>query len=109
MGKYLGARELDLLEPYGIGNPRPVLVSRNLKIKSPGRAVGKAGCAFWVEDESGKMTAEAAFYRKNVAFGRGEVIDAVYSPRFRAWNGVETLELRLEDVQRKEAVGFTQA
>ncbi|MBN1871702.1 MAG: single-stranded-DNA-specific exonuclease RecJ [Candidatus Omnitrophica bacterium] len=101
--KMLGNRlivELDELSPFGPGNPRPILASRDLKLKSRPRVMRRDGIKMWVTD--GNVTCEA------IGFGmidmiediiESESVDIAYTPSFNTWQGLSTLQLELVDIQ----------
>jgi single-stranded-DNA-specific exonuclease len=92
--------EIDSLAPFGPDNPRPVFVSRNLKVKDGPRQLGKNGFEMWVTDN--RITCEA------VSFGRsdmdvpktGSIVDLAYIPSINDWNGFASIQLELKDVKQ---------
>jgi len=93
-------RDIDNLAPFGMGNPTPVLCSRNLKIKSEPMLMGRETIKFWVSD--GKFTAQV------VGFGRADLLsallpdtslDLVYSPSIDDWQEEPTVQLELKDIK----------
>jgi single-stranded-DNA-specific exonuclease len=101
--KILGNRlvsEIERLSPFGPGNPRPVLASRGIRLKSRPRAIRRDGIKMWVTD--GNVTCEA------IGFGmldsiedilESRTLDIAYTPSFNTWRGLNTLQLELVDVQ----------
>ncbi|MDD5495810.1 MAG: single-stranded-DNA-specific exonuclease RecJ [Candidatus Omnitrophica bacterium] len=91
--------EIENLSPFGTENPRPILVSRNLKIKDRPRQIGRGGFKMWVTDDN--ITCEA------VSFGRqgleipepGSGIDLVYTPSMNSWQGLSSIQLELKDIK----------
>ncbi|MFH1655296.1 MAG: single-stranded-DNA-specific exonuclease RecJ [Candidatus Omnitrophota bacterium] len=88
------------LEPFGVGNPYPLLCSRDLKLKGKPSVVGKETIKFWVTD--GKMTAQA------IGFGQGSLLDLVsqsksldmvYSPSIDNWRQPAELQLEVKDIK----------
>ena len=95
---------LQQLQPYGLGNPEPVFLARNLELKGT-RAVGR----------------EAPYHLKATALddGRGwDVIgfrmadriedtrgpvDLLYTPEFNTWEGQTSIQLRLVDLRPASA------
>jgi single-stranded-DNA-specific exonuclease len=92
--------EFENLAPYGPGNPRPILSSKSLKLKSRPVHIGRGGIKMWVTD--GSTTCET------IGFGMSELVpdilesanvDLAYTPSINRWRGVDTLQLELVDVK----------
>ena len=93
---------LNYLEPTGYGNPRPVFVSRNLRVKSA-RTVGRDQSHLKLTVTDGKVTLDA------IAFRLGELktkltpqIDLLYTFEVNEWNGRRSLQLNVKDIKLKE-------
>lgn len=108
--------ELELLEPFGTGNPKPVFAQKDLKFVSA-RALGKAGnvLRFTVEDSEqkrwemmyfgGKDNFEAYAAEKygqtaldGLYIGKGSPLyfDVVYYPGVNTWQGNTKLQLVMQ-------------
>ena len=108
--------ELELLEPFGTGNPKPVFAQKDLKFVSA-RALGKAGnvLRFTVEDSEqkrwemmyfgGKDNFEAYAAEKygqtaldSLYSGKGSPLyfDVVYYPGVNTWQGNTKLQLVMQ-------------
>ena len=108
--------ELELLEPFGTGNPKPVFAQKDLKFVSA-RALGKAGnvLRFTVEDSEqkrwemmyfgGKDNFEAYVAEKygqtaldGLYSGKGSPLyfDVVYYPGVNTWQGNTKLQLVMQ-------------
>jgi single-stranded-DNA-specific exonuclease len=92
-------RTLSALPPHGLGNPEPIIASRDVVVREC-RAVGRDGAhlRLAVQDGEARFTA--------VGFGLGEwaaamprVVDIAYGLAVNEWNGRRRLELRLKDVR----------
>jgi len=92
--------ELEDMSPYGPGNPKPVLLSKGLKIKSRPTFMRREGVKMWVTD--GNITCEA------VGFGLSDMmddimesatIDIAYTPSVNRWKDVDTLQLEIVDLK----------
>ncbi len=91
--------ELDLLEPYGKGNPRPLFAQKNVRILRL-KVVGKTHNAVQVTLES-----PDGDKREGIYFGDGEQfakraaasdrMDIVYYPRIHSFRGKETLRIMI--------------
>jgi len=83
------------LEPMGIGNPEPLLLSRGVEVRD-NRVVGSDHLKLALSD--GRVVWDS------IAFDMGRQvntlpprIDIVYTPQIRMWRGEEQLQLRIED------------
>ena len=86
--------ELTSLEPYGIGNPQPVLLARSVNVLSKRifkerhlglkiKGSGDVYDAIWFNAEY-----------KNIP----DVVDMVFSPEFNIWNGRKDIRLTIKDI-----------
>lgn len=92
--------ELRLLEPFGTGNPQPLFLSTNLKVKDLPTQFGRAGMKMWVTDKN--MTCEAVCFNALDMLGRTEkssCVDMVYYPKMRQVSGIESVKLQVEDLK----------
>ncbi len=89
-------KDLSKFEPFGFGNPRPLLMSSQVKIRDL-RTVG-----------SGKHLKLKVEDIDAIGFGMGEMItklrdnqlvDIAYSPEINRFNGSETVQLKIRDIQ----------
>ena len=92
-------RELDGLAPFGIGNPKPLFLTRDLRLKGQPRILSRDTLKFWVTD--GTITHQA------IGFGMGkfmeklcgvESFDLAYNPRIDSWLGQESMILEVEEI-----------
>ena len=94
------AYSIEELAPFGIGNPKPVFCSRNIKVKSQPVILGRDTIKFWVTD--GKLTAQV------IGFGMADVlnivanakhVDIAYSVSVDTWQSDPQIQLELKDVK----------
>ncbi len=93
-------KNMDLLEPFGKGNPQPVFCSRHLMIKSQPTIVGKDTIKFWVTD--GEITLPAVGFgmgRYLEYLSVGKKIDLVYQATIDDWNKEPTIQLKIKDLK----------
>mgnify|MGYP002640703041 CR=1 FL=1 len=90
---------LDYLEPTGYGNPRPVFVSRNIRVTSS-RTVGRDQSHIKLTVTDGKATLDG------IAFRLGHLkpdlpahIDLLYTFEVNEWNGHKSLQLNVKDIK----------
>lgn len=91
-------KELELLQPYGNGNPEPTFASPAVLVKN---IVPKNGfCIIDVEDPETKIVLKAKGWRELANFPlamRGSMVRIAYTPRIDRYNGMASVELRLKD------------
>ncbi|HUV47300.1 MAG TPA: DHHA1 domain-containing protein, partial [Candidatus Bathyarchaeia archaeon] len=117
--------EIEKFAPFGLGNPRPTFVSRNVKVLEA-RSVGRENKHLKLKLGSPKNTSEVLYlkkYNKNnssevkgsdkvifnsIAFklghlspklSQGQLIDICFTIEKNVWNGDESLELKLKDLK----------
>ncbi len=96
--------EIHRLQPFGMSNPSPVFVSRNLIVKHHA-LVGKDRSHLKMKLHDGKQLWDAIGFGMGTYWGQNEMpatIDAVYALEFNIWNGRTTLQLNLKDIQKSE-------
>lgn len=91
--------QLDLLEPFGTDNPRPLFYTRQLRLKAEPLILGKNTLKFWVTD--GNITYQAigfgmSDFKDSLIQAKG--FDLVYTPRIDTWGGSDTVLLEVEDI-----------
>jgi single-stranded-DNA-specific exonuclease len=91
--------QLDVLQPTGYGNPQAVFVSRELKVMDH-RLVGKDSSHLKLSLSDGWITYDA------IAFGQGYwhesmplFVDVIYNFERNEFNGIERLQLRVQDIK----------
>ena len=98
-GQFL--EELELLEPHGVGNPRPVFRSDGLELRSkPRRLYGET---YEVVLTDGSANYQAQLNEKQMLLcatsGSATRFEAVYSVKTKQWNGMKTLTLAVKNLQ----------
>jgi len=93
--------ELELLEPHGVGNPRPVFQSSGLQLKSKPRLL--YGDTYEAVLTEGSLNYQANLDEKQMllcaASGTGARFEAAYSVKTRQWNGMKTLILSVKELR----------
>ncbi len=92
-------KELDLLEPFGKGNPRPLFAQKNVRILHS-KVVGKKRNAVHVTMESPEGTKWQGIYfgdgdRFAARKAQSDRMDIVYYPRMQSWRGQESLRIMI--------------
>jgi single-stranded-DNA-specific exonuclease len=91
---------LIFLEPTGYGNPEPVFVSRNIKVRAA-RTVGSEGkhLKLTLEDERGASMDAIGFRIGHLKENLPPYVDLMYRFEANEYNGRRTLQLNLKDVK----------
>ena len=93
------ARELERLAPFGIGNPRPRLLCRDLKIEEEPKLIKEQHLKLRLA--SGERGADAIAWRRPELAGilsKGDRFDAVAKLTINRWGGREEPQLELVEV-----------
>ncbi len=106
-------RDLQVLAPFGAGNPLPIFVSDEARIPTDTTRLSfdPRGMRFYVEDRTGRCF-EALQPKQEIAEGweldpfRGGDVRMVYSPMIRRDRTGGTIELTLRDLKRPNAVSI---
>ncbi len=93
--------ELELLEPYGTGNPRPVFQGEGLQLKTiPRRLYGET---YEVLLTDGFLTYPAQLHEKQMLLcassDAAARFNAAYSVKTKPWNGMKTLVMAVKNLQ----------
>lgn len=95
-------RELQMLGPFGEGNPEPVFATRGLRLASPPKRIGTGGehLQLIVTDNTATMRCVGfRFGRLEKKMLEHEFFNAAYQPQFNTYNGNTNVELVLTDIQ----------
>jgi single-stranded-DNA-specific exonuclease len=87
------------LEPCGVGNPAPMLMTRGVRLAAPPRVVGQGGLKLRLDTETGSPI-EALGWSLGARIGEIDVsrpLDIVYRLERDEYQGVSRLQARLAD------------
>lgn len=102
---------LEMLEPHGIGNPKPLLLASGVRILGEPRAVGERKNHLQLRLSQGSAVVKAIAW--NMA-ERGKPLVAntlcslVFHPSINEWNGRREVQLEVKDFQLDEATEHAQ-
>ena len=99
----IGVRFLDnmqLLSPFGVGNPKPVFLTEMAEVVSTPKTLSGRHSKFLLR-QNGKMFEALGWGRSDWAecVQRGDLVDLVYSIQFSHYLGEERINLSLEDIK----------
>ncbi|MEW5801209.1 MAG: single-stranded-DNA-specific exonuclease RecJ [bacterium] len=92
--------ELDILQPFGYGNPIPVLAAFNCRLKSAPRCFGHGGrhLKFRLTDAQDQPFDCIGWNMANrVAECKVNLLDIAFKPYINEWNGHRTIQLEIKD------------
>ncbi len=87
--------EFELLQPFGIGNPEPALLSRTVEVVSQ-RIFKDKHLGFKVK--KGTKLFDAIWFNMKEPYTLPDKVDMVFTPEFNKWNGKKEIRLRVKDV-----------
>jgi single-stranded-DNA-specific exonuclease len=93
-------------EPFGIGNPAPVLLARNVTIARPPKAVGHDGLKLVLDTGTGSLEALGWGFAPRVAefqLQPGSKIDIAFRLERDEYRGESYLQARIADLRASEA------
>lgn len=87
-------------EPFGIGNPTPVLLARNVAIAAPPRAVGRDGLKLVLDTGTGSIEAIGwGFAHRAVDLAQGVCVDVAFRLEKDEYRGESRLQARIADIR----------
>ncbi len=93
-------RGLEILQPYGVGNPEPVFMTTNAEVCE--RKVFSAGIRYRLR-QAGRVVAGVIFGAGDTFPGvPGERIDVAYRLSENEWNGATSVEMKIVDLRRAQ-------
>lgn len=93
---------LELMAPFGQGNPRPAVRLRDVRVAAPPRALGSGGRHLALQLRQGPSLIRAVGWHWGVRAERlasGVRLDAVLAPKLSAWSGTVRVEPEILDVR----------
>jgi len=97
------ARDLQVLEPYGIGNPVPVFVARSLQLKEITPISGGKHTRLIVGDDTSSVSAMCfSCPTSRLDLYAGDRVDLLFTIDINEWDGRKTVQLIVKDVKLAE-------
>jgi single-stranded-DNA-specific exonuclease len=100
-------REVEKLEPFGIGNPKPLLLVSQARIVSPPKHLGsnQEHLKFVIEKDGVRMTALAWNMKsKAKSLYEGGLYSFAFHPSLNQWNGRHEVQIELKEFETAEAI-----
>ncbi len=97
-------KEIDLLEPFGKGNPEPTFMASDLRLVGSPRIVGSNGNHLTFMVRQGRTTVRVIAMRRadwidELRARKGEPFSLAFEPVINTYRGRTSVELRAEDLQ----------
>lgn len=93
------AKELELLEPFGAGNPEPLFYTRSLKLKGEPQVLARETLKFWVTDgEATYPVIGFGMSARKEDLINSQTIELVYTFRKDSFRGEEAVILEAEEI-----------
>ncbi|MBS4022203.1 MAG: single-stranded-DNA-specific exonuclease RecJ [Dethiobacter sp.] len=101
------ARELELLQPFGQGNPDPVFLARSVKVVSS-RLVGsrRNHLQLRLQKDSPAVGAIRFGINGELMPKAGEIIDCAFTLQENSWQGRSNVSLHLRDMRSESALAM---
>lgn len=103
------ASQIDMLAPFGAGNPGPVFACRRFKV-SEMRTVGE-NKHLKLKLKRGRVAVDAIGFNMGLLSGRyycDGLIDAAFSLEINSWNSSKKVQLNLKDIKLNEDISNKQ-
>jgi len=95
-------KDINILEPFGIGNPQPVFCSYK-NIISDWRLVGekREHLKLKIREENSKLEGIGFKLGRigNQIFSKNKVVDLAFNIELNKWNGTENVQLNIKDIK----------
>jgi single-stranded-DNA-specific exonuclease len=98
--------EIDALEPYGVGNPRPLLMASRVRLVGAPRVVGPRQNHVQFRVAQGGAIVKAVGWsmaERAKALAANSVCSLAFCPTINEWNGRREVQLEVKDFQIDEA------
>ncbi len=91
--------EIQRMEPFGAGNPEPLLYAEGLSLKSEPRVMGRETLKFWVTD--GSVSCQAIGF--GMSHVKGSLMNAqefgmAFRPRLDTWGGLSSIVFEIKEL-----------
>jgi single-stranded-DNA-specific exonuclease len=94
--------ELDVLKPFGVGNPEPLFMTTGAEICE--RKTFSSGVRYRLRQAGRALSGVIFGAPDEIAGALGQLVDVAYRLTQNDWNGTSTVELRIADLKTSESV-----
>ncbi|MCC6954563.1 MAG: hypothetical protein IT290_10635, partial [Deltaproteobacteria bacterium] len=91
------AEELTTLSPFGVANPSPIFVAKNVGVEGAS-PLGETHLRLRLQEQTTNHTAVAWNMRGNSLLQKGRRINVAFSPELNTYQGVTSVQLHIKDV-----------
>ena len=95
-------KELELLQPFGPGNPRPIFLGQNLNVQKQNLFGQGKHLGLFLRDEQSKITLRAQAWRKGEKWGQNNLenktITIAFSPKLSLYNGLISIDIQIKEI-----------
>ena len=94
--------EIERLEPYGMGNPRPLLVVNRVRLIGEPKVVGERKNHVQLRVQQGDVTVKAIAWNmadRCKALKTDTLCSLAFQPSINEWNGRREVQLEVKDIQ----------
>ena len=103
---------IEKLEPYGIGNPKPLLVANNVQLVGDPRFVGEGGNTVQLRFTQGSTTLKGIAFKMAERFKTvkaGMYLSVAFNPSINEWNNRRDVQLEVRDFRVEEVATQAQS
>lgn len=94
-------KELDLLKPFGEGNPMPLFVYRNAKVDGVRLLSNEKHLKLTLKEDSNIFDAIAFnMDNKKYSIKQGDKVDVLHSLEINTFNGIQKVQLNVKDIKK---------
>lgn len=100
--------QVDALEPYGMGNPRPLFLAEPVRILGEVRAVGQDGIHAQLRLSQGPASLRAVAWnmaKRLREFDTSLEYSVAFQPQMNEWNGRREVQVEVKDIRPFEGRG----
>jgi len=98
--------EIESLEPYGVGNPRPVLIASRVRVLGEPRVVGERKNHVQIRLAQGDAVVKAIAWNmadKCKVLAPGALVSVAFCPSINEWNGRREVQLEVKDFRIEDS------
>ncbi|MBT8763572.1 single-stranded-DNA-specific exonuclease RecJ [Desulfohalobiaceae bacterium Ax17] len=99
-------KELELLQPFGPGNPRPVFLGKDLRVQKQKLFGQGKHLGLFLRDEQRKITLRGQVWRKGEKWGQNNLenksITIAFTPKLSLYNGLVSIDLNIKEILQVE-------